>query len=138
MKKEWYLQQATDEKDPRPFWDSYVHHMCEVLETTDKKPFGIPIKDTVKNKKDRKYFLDEAEKLINGPRAKEYGPAKFNHERIAKIWSVILDREVTAQEVVACMVGVKLARLAETIEHDDSWVDIIGYAALGGEIINDK
>ena len=41
-------------------------------------------------KKNRKHFLDEAEKLINGPRAKEYGPAKFNHERIAKIWSVIL------------------------------------------------
>jgi hypothetical protein len=95
-------------------------------------------KEKVKMKKNRKYFLDEAEKLINGPRAKEYGPAKFNHERIAKIWSVILAREVTAQEVVACMVGVKLARLAETIEHDDSWVDIIGYAALGGEIINDK
>ncbi len=55
-------------------------------------------------KKNRKYFLDEAEKLINGPRAKEYGPAKFNHERIAKIWSVILARDVTAQEVVACMV----------------------------------
>ena len=51
MKKEWYLQQATDEKDPRPFWDSYVHHMCEVLETTDKKPFGMPIKETVKKKK---------------------------------------------------------------------------------------
>ena len=32
--------------------------------------------------------------------------------------------------------GVKLARLAETMEHDDSWTDIIGYAALGGEIIN--
>ena len=52
-------------------------------------------------KKDRKYFLDEAEKLIN-----------------------------------ACMIGVKLARLAETMEHDDSWKDIIGYAALGGEIVN--
>ena len=87
-------------------------------------------------KKDRKHFLDEAEKLINGPRAKEYGPAKFNNERIAKIWSVILAREVTAEEVVACMIGVKLARLAETIGHDDSWIDIIGYAALGGEIIN--
>ena len=36
------------------------------------------------------------------------------------------------------MIGVKLARLAETLDHDDSWVDIIGYAALGGEIINDK
>ena len=89
-------------------------------------------------KKDRDYFLTEAQKLINGPRAKEYGPAKFNHERIAKIWSVILAREVTAEEVVACMIGVKLARLAETLDHDDSWVDIIGYAALGGEIINDK
>lgn len=86
--------------------------------------------------KNRKYFLEEAEKLINGPRAKEYGPAKFNHERIAKIWSVVLAREVTAEEVVACMIGVKLARLAETMGHDDSWVDIIGYAALGGEIIN--
>jgi hypothetical protein len=34
------------------------------------------------------------------------------------------------------MIGVKLARLAETMEHDDSWKDIIGYAALGGEIVN--
>ena len=89
-------------------------------------------------KKNREYFLNQAEKLINGPRAKEYGPAKFNHERIAKIWSVILAREVTAEEVIACMIGVKLARLAETLNHDDSWGDIIGYAALGGEIINDK
>ena len=88
--------------------------------------------------KNRKYFLEEAEKLINGPRAKEYGPAKFHHERIAKIWSVILARAVTPEEVVACMIGVKLARLAETIGHDDSWIDIIGYAALGGEIINEK
>ena len=88
--------------------------------------------------KNRKYFLEEAEKLINGPRDKEYGPAKFNNERIAKIWSVILAREVTPEEVVACMIGVKLARLAESIGHDDSWIDIIGYAALGGEIINEK
>ena len=95
-------------------------------------------KEKVNMKKDREYFLNQAEKLINGPRAKEYGPAKFNHERIAKIWSVILAREVTAEEVIACMIGVKLARLAETLDHDDSWVDIIGYAALGGEIINDK
>jgi hypothetical protein len=36
------------------------------------------------------------------------------------------------------MVGLKLARLAEDISKDDSWVDIIGYAALGGEIINDE
>ena len=91
--------------------------------------------------KSRKDFLDEAEKLINGPRAKEYGPAKMNHQRIADIWTILLksklDADITPEEVVACMVGVKLARLAEDINKDDSWVDIIGYAALGGEIINE-
>ncbi len=36
------------------------------------------------------------------------------------------------------MIALKLARLAEDINKDDSWIDIIGYAALGGEIINDE
>ena len=87
--------------------------------------------------KTREDFLNKAEELINGPTAKEYGPAKFNHERIATIWSVVLGRCVTPEQVVACMIGLKLARLAEDMSKDDSWVDIIGYAALGGEIIND-
>ena len=87
--------------------------------------------------KDRQFFLKTAEELINGPRAKEYGPARKNHERIAQIWSIILEQDITPEQVVACMVGLKLARLSEDITKDDSWVDIIGYAALGGEIIND-
>ena len=87
--------------------------------------------------KDRQFFLKTAEELINGPRAKEYGPARKNHERIAQIWSIILEQEITPEQVVACMVGLKLARLSEDITKDDSWVDIIGYAALGGEITND-
>ena len=93
-------------------------------------------------KKDRDYFLAEAQKLIKGPRAIDYGPVKKNHQRIADIWTILLDKKlkepITPEEVVACMVGVKTARLAEDINKDDSWIDIIGYAALGGEIINDK
>jgi hypothetical protein len=92
--------------------------------------------------KTREDFLNEAEKLINGPRAKEYGPAKLNHQRIADIWTILLQKklsaDITPEEVVACMVGLKVARLAEDISKDDSWTDIIGYAALGGEIVNDK
>ena len=87
--------------------------------------------------KNRKHFLDTAEALINGDRAKEYGPAKENHERIAQIWGTILNHEVTPEQVVACMMGLKLARLSHDMTKDDSWRDIIGYAALGGEIIND-
>jgi len=88
--------------------------------------------------KNREWFLTEAETLINGDRASDYGEARVNHQRIAAIWSIILDVEVTPEHVVACMIGVKLARLAENIDKDDSWIDIIGYAALGGEIVNAK
>ena len=92
--------------------------------------------------KRQRLFLAAAQKLIKGPRAKDYGPVKKNHQRIADIWTILLDKKlkepITPEEVVACMVGVKTARLAEDINKDDSWIDIIGYAALGGEIINDK
>ena len=86
--------------------------------------------------------LKQAEELINGPRAEDYGPALLNHERIATIWNVLLRKKlldkITPTEVTAMMIGLKLARLAEDMHKDDSWVDIIGYAALGGEISNDE
>ena len=56
----------------------------------------------------RKEILDKAEKMINGPRAKDYGDAHENHERIAKMWSVLLEREVTVAQVYQCMIAVKL------------------------------
>ncbi len=88
-------------------------------------------------KNDRKMTRDEilskAESLVNGPGANAYGDAHDNHERIAKMWSVLLDKEVSVSQVYQCMVAVKLARLTVTPEHEDSWVDICGYGALGGE-----
>ena len=81
----------------------------------------------------RKEILNKAESLVNGPRAKQYGDAHENHARIAQMWSVLLDKPVTIQQVYQCMVAVKLARLIVTPDHEDSWVDICGYGALGGE-----
>ena len=81
----------------------------------------------------REEILNKAEGLVNGPRAKAYGDAHDNHERIAKIWSVLLGKEVSVSQVYQCMVAVKLARLTVTPDHEDSWVDICGYGALGGE-----
>ena len=71
----------------------------------------------------RKEILDKL-KMINGPRAKDYGDAHENHERIAKMWSVLLEREVTVAQVYQCMIAVKLSRLIETPGHEDSWLDI--------------
>jgi len=80
----------------------------------------------------RDQLLHKAEELINGDRAKEYGDAKKNFEDIAKLWSVVLGIEVTPQQMALCMIMVKAARLMKT-DHEDSWIDIAGYAALGGE-----
>ena len=81
----------------------------------------------------RKDILAKAEKMINGPRAKASGDAHANHKRIAKLWSVILEKEVTVSQAYQCMIAVKLSRLIETPDHEDSSIDICGYAALMGE-----
>jgi hypothetical protein len=80
----------------------------------------------------REEILREAEALINGDRANDYGDAKQNLQDIADLWSVFLGRQITRQEVAVCMVLLKSARLMKS-NKEDSWVDICGYAALGGE-----
>ena len=81
----------------------------------------------------REDILKEAKDLISGARAKNYGDAHVNHDRIAKMWSVLLNKDITVSEVYMCMVAVKLSRLCQTQDHKDSWIDICGYGALGGE-----
>ena len=78
----------------------------------------------------RDNILMQSERAVYGDRQRVYGLAKENHENIAAIWSVILQREVTWQQVVQCMVGVKLARLVNSPDHKDSYIDIAGYAAV--------
>ena len=81
-------------------------------------------------------ILKEAENLINGDRAKDYGDAYVNHKRIADLWSVVLGKEVTVKEVVLCMICMKVARLVH-MDKEDSWIDICGYAGLAGEFRGD-
>jgi hypothetical protein len=82
----------------------------------------------------RDKLLDEAKNLVNGPRAKDYGDAYENHERVAQLWGTILGQDVSVSQVYQCLMALKLARLIVSPTHTDSWVDIAGYASLGGEI----
>jgi hypothetical protein len=82
----------------------------------------------------RDELLNAAKDLVNRSRAAAYGEAYENHENIAKLWSVILKKEISVAQVYQCMILLKVARLINTPEHEDSWVDIAGYASLGGEI----
>jgi|TARA_R110000751_G_scaffold278522_2_gene380843 hypothetical protein len=80
----------------------------------------------------REEILSTAAELINGDRDRDYGDAHKNFQDVARLWSVILETEITEQQFVLCMIMLKAARLMKT-DHEDSWVDLCGYAALGGE-----
>jgi hypothetical protein len=82
----------------------------------------------------REEVLRDAEEMISALRDEVYGDPLTNHQRIAEMWSAILDVDVRPEEVVLCMIAVKMSRLCRVPDHEDSWIDIAGYAALGGEI----
>lgn len=73
---------------------------------------------------------DKAKAIIYGDREKTYGHPAKNLERIAKLWSAYLDKELTAYDVSNLMVLLKTARLQNTPAHEDTLVDIIGYTLL--------
>ena len=82
----------------------------------------------------REEILNEAIRLTSTDRQKNYGKPLINHQRIATIWSVILGTEITSSQVALCMAGVKIARLVETPNHEDSFIDAAAYIAIAGEI----
>lgn len=73
-----------------------------------------------------KSLLDEAYTLVTGDRQKDYDHPARNFDRIARLWSVALDKEVTPEDVAVCMVLVKIARQLHAPKRD-STVDAIGY-----------
>jgi len=77
-------------------------------------------------------FLEEA-KVTVADRGKEYGTVAENFSRAALIWSAVLGKPVTREQVALCMIGLKVARLSYDPTSEDGWVDTAGYAACGGE-----
>lgn len=58
--------------------------------------------------------------------------------RVAGIWSQVLGVTVTPEQVVMCMIGLKLAREAgsrDPGQEPDNMLDIAGYASLYPEVL---
>lgn len=72
-------------------------------------------------------ILHRAHALIHGQREEDYAPPKVNFQRIATVWSILLGIDITPEQVAAMMVGLKLCRLANDVNHEDTWMDIAGY-----------
>lgn len=87
-------------------------------------------------------ILAEATQVVGG-RGKSYGTPEDNFARITRLWNAhLVNRypqiaelmQLDAQDVSMMMALMKIARLANDPNHHDSWVDVAGYAACGGEL----
>lgn len=78
-------------------------------------------------------MLQQAASVV-AERRKIYGDPAASMAVVAKRWSITLGRAVTPAEVVLCLIDLKLARLGHDPKHQDSILDVAGYAAVLQEI----
>jgi len=83
----------------------------------------------------RKEILRLAEQCVCNDRNRQYGEPEDSFSNIANLWSAYLDTGIEVEDVAIMMCLFKIARLKSSYyQSKDSWVDLIGYAACGGEI----
>ncbi len=84
----------------------------------------------------RPEILDKAKSCVCGQREEEYGKPEDNFRIIADLWNAYLgDNLVDAKDVSMLMALLKIARIKSENATMDSFVDLAGYAACGGEIV---
>lgn len=81
----------------------------------------------------RQETLNNAMAIVHGKRETEYGSPEDSFGTIAQLWGAYLGHEIVSHDVAALMVLLKVARLRNDPLHEDSWIDVAGYAACGAE-----
>lgn len=90
----------------------------------------------------RAEVLHRAEQCVCGQREQDYGTPEDNFETIAEFWKTYLSRAcvdeegcvyIDATDVAMMMALLKIARIAGGSGTRDSFIDLAGYAACGGE-----
>lgn len=94
----------------------------------------------------REDCLNQALTQVTGKRTQDYGTPENNFQTIADFWTVYLSHrsqqfgydldkyEVTPTDVALMMDLLKTARLINSPNHGDSWIDKAGYSACGAEV----
>lgn len=83
---------------------------------------------------DRMLVLEDAARIVNQDRNIDYGSPEDNFGRIAVMWGAYLNQDIRRHDVAAMMIMLKLARIGQSPDKMDHWVDIAGYAACGAEV----
>lgn len=87
----------------------------------------------------KKAILEKASEIICGEREKAYGDSNSSLDYIAVAWSAYLsacmnsDIEIAGADVANMMIMLKCIRQCHGEGVIDNWIDMAGYAAIGGE-----
>jgi len=149
----YFVTRAGDVAGPMRFRDGFAqpwydpHHQRRYSENGSWFLSGVSSANDLigrcvdKPKQDVKSALaDEAKAIVTGARRSAYGSPENNFERIARFWQAYFentgrgDVKLTAADISPLMRLMKEARLCETPDHRDSFVDLIGYTLTGAEI----
>ena len=117
----------------------------EIRETGKIRRKGNGARETMT----RNEILRAAEKIVSGERQEQYGSPEDNFAVIARYWGCYLDAQaksdgidatftLSADDVAAMMILFKAGRLSTGAGSADTWIDIAGYAACGGQIQTER
>lgn len=84
----------------------------------------------------RAEILHTAEQCVCGHRETDYGSPEDNFGMISKLWVAYKGVEFSPLDVAMMMALLKIARIKTGTKTEDSFVDLAGYAACGGEIVS--
>lgn len=90
--------------------------------------------------------LETAKNIVNGDRQENYGNPENNFKNISELWTTYFNMakntedwyDITPTDVANMMILMKMARLINKPDHEDSWVDMAGYASNGCEIATNR
>jgi len=71
-------------------------------------------------------------------RAEQYGPEESCFDRISKIATLILNKDISTYDVAMIMVALKLGRLQENRTYMDNYVDGINYMSFAAQFASAK
>ena len=81
----------------------------------------------------RESILDAAKRCVCGDREQDYGSPEDNFAVIAALWTAYAGTDITPKDVAMMMALLKIAR-AKAGSKPDTYIDLAGYAACGGEL----
>ena len=99
-------------------------------------------KEAYKETMNKAEAIQHLDKVLND-RGANYGRPRPNHQRMADLLNNFLDGRknrgpITPEEVTIIMVLFKVARIMESPQHVDSYLDIAGYAICGLDCIDEE